>query len=164
MMSRSHYTLVAPNCDSIAAVLPVARGVSIIAVTGDLDDSAATRLLHWREARLHLLEVGQADIRHLVVDMSRARRATASAVAILDHARTVSARRHVGIQLVGAGLIMAMSSAETRRYLGRWSTFPALESARAALDPSAGGDRSPSRPVDPNAILLTAGPPHDHLG
>jgi hypothetical protein len=77
MMSRSHHTLVAPNCDPIAAVVPLARGVSIIAVTGDLDDSAARRLLHWCEARLHLLDVGQADIRHLVVDMSRARRATA---------------------------------------------------------------------------------------
>jgi len=153
-----------PTPTPIAAVAPIAQSISIIAVTGDLDDRAATHLLHWYEARLHLLDVGQADIRHLVVDMSRARRATASAVAILDHARTESARRHVGIHLVGAGLIMAMSSAQTRRSLGGWSTFPTLDGARAALDPSAGGDRSPSRPVDPDAILLPAAPWHDRLG
>jgi hypothetical protein len=164
MMSRSHYTLgVAPNSDPIAAVVPVARVVSMIAVTGDLDDSAATRLLHWCEARLHLIDVGQAEIRHLVLDMSRARRASASAVAILDHARTEAARRHVGIHLVGAGLMMAMSSAETRRYLGWWSTFPSLDSARAALDPSAGGGRHVV-PSIPTRSCSTPAALHDRLG
>jgi hypothetical protein len=72
-----------PTPGPIAAAVPIAQPISIIVVTGDLDNRAATHLLHWCEARLHLLDVGQADIRHLVVDMSRARRATAYAVAIL---------------------------------------------------------------------------------
>jgi hypothetical protein len=164
-MSRIHHPLGgAPTSDKINAVVPVAPVVSTISVTGDVDDSAAARLLRWCEARLHLLDVGQADIRHLVLDMSHARRATASAAAILDHARTESARRGVTIHLVGAALIMAMSSTETRRYLGRWSTFPTLDSALAALGPSVGDGRRPSRPVDPDAILLTAVPPQVPLG
>jgi hypothetical protein len=164
-MSRIHHPLgAAPTENKIHAVVPVAPVVSTIAVSGDVDDSAAARLLRWCEARLHLLDVGQADIRHLVLDMSHARRATASAAAILDHARTESARRGVTIHLVGAALIMAMSSAETRRYLGRWSTFPTLDSAFAALELSAGDGKPPSRPVDPDAILLTAAPPQAHLG
>lgn len=129
----------------IHAVVPVIPAVSIIAVTGDVDDAAAARLLHWCDARLHLLDVGHADMLHLVIDMSHARRATATAFAILDHARTEAARRHVGIHLVGAGVIMAMSSAETRRYLGRWSTFPTLDGAHAALDPAVGDGGSPGR-------------------
>ena len=156
MMSRNHRVPgAAPASDPIHAVVPVASVDAIVAVTGDLDDAGAARLLHWCEARLHLLDIGQADIRHLVIDVSRARRATPSAVALLDHARTESARRDVGIHLVGAGLIMALSPPETRRNLGRWSTFPTLDSVRTTLDPPTDHNRSPERPVDPDAILLT---------
>ena len=164
-MSRIHRPRgAAPTSSKIHAVVSVAPVVSTIAVTGDVDDSAAARLLRWCEARLHLLDVGQADIRHLVLDLSHARRATASAAAILDHARTESARRGVAIHLVGAAVTMAMSSAETRRYLGRWSTFPTLDSALATLTPSAGDGKPSSRPVDPDAILFTAAPPQVPLG
>src|ERR1700760_4280075 len=108
MMSRIHRPLgAAPTSSKIHAVVSVAPVVSTIAVTGDVDDNAAARLLRWCEARLHLLDVGQADIRHLVLDMSHARRATVSAATILDHARTESARRHVTIHLVGAAVMMA---------------------------------------------------------
>jgi hypothetical protein len=156
-MSRILHTFgAAPASNQIHAVVPVAPVVPTIAVTGDIDDSAAARLLRWCEARLHLLDVGQADIRHLVLDLSHARRATASAATILDHARTEAVRRHVTIHLVGAALIMASSSTEARRYLGRWSTFPTLDSALAALEPSAGDGR---RPVDPDAILLSVPSP-----
>lgn len=164
-MSRIDHTRgTARTSNPIRAVVPVAPAVSIIAVTGDVDDAAAARLLHWCEARLHLLDVGHADIRYLVLDLSHARYATASALALLDHARTASVRRRVGIHLVGAGVIMAMSSAEVRRYLGRWSAFPTLDGALAALAPPAGDDQLASRPVDPDAITLTSSPPLDRLG
>ena len=51
----------------------------VVAAAPELNDAAAARLLHWCEARLHLLDNGQAGIRHLMVDLSHARRATASA-------------------------------------------------------------------------------------
>jgi hypothetical protein len=42
--------------DTTSIALPAISAVSIISVVGDLDDSAAARLLHSCEARLHLVE------------------------------------------------------------------------------------------------------------
>jgi hypothetical protein len=143
---------------------PIDPVISVVSATGDLDDSAAARLLHWCEARLHLLDTGQTGISHLVVDLSHARHATAAAVTILDHARSEADHRHVRIHLVGAGRIMATGALPARHRLGRWSAFPTLDAARAALDPPAGADRSTRRAVDPDAIVLTPVTPHDRLG
>ena len=82
----------------------------VVSAARDLDDATAARLLHWCEGRLHLLDTGRSVISHLLVDLSHARRATPSAVAILDHARVEADLRHVGIHLVGAGPIMATCS------------------------------------------------------
>ena len=136
----------------------------VVAATRDLNDAAAAQLLHWCEARLHLLDAGQSGISHLMLDLSRARRATTSAVAILDHARDEATRRHVGIHLVGAGPIMAACALPVRYRLGRWSAYPTLDAARAALDPPAGADRASRRPVDPDALVLTPITPHDRVG
>ena len=98
----------APEAGTPTTPSPVDPVISVVvAATRDLNDAAAAQLLHWCEARLHLLDAGQSGISHLMLDLSRARRATTSAVAILDHARDEAARRHVGIHLVGAGPIMA---------------------------------------------------------
>jgi hypothetical protein len=136
----------------------------VVSATRDLDDAAATRLLHWCEARLHLLDTGQSGINHLMVDLSNARHATTSAVAILDHVRDEAVRRHVGIHLVGAGPIMATCALPVRHRLGRWSAFPTLDAARAALDPPADEGRATRRSVDPDALVLTPITPHDRLG
>ena len=132
--------------------------LAIVSLAGDLNDAAAARLLRWCEARLHLHDTGQVPIGHLLVDLGRARHATLSAAAILDHARTEAERRRVGIHLVGAGPLMAAASPQVRQRLGRWRTFPSLDVARAALGPSDGAHR----PVDPDAIILGSAP-HDRL-
>ncbi len=71
-------------------------------MVGDLDDAAAVRLLQWCEARLHLLDIEQTVIGHLVLDVSHVRRATASAAAILDYARAEQSQPDeaaLGVQL-----------------------------------------------------------------
>lgn len=134
---------------------PIVGPVSVVSATSDLDEAAAARLLRCCEARLHLLDLGQVMLGHLVVDLTHARRTTPPAVAILDHARAEAGRRHVGIHLVGAGPLMAASSLQVRRHLGRWSTFPTLDAAHAALAPPGHheGD-APDRAVDPDAIVF----------
>jgi hypothetical protein len=155
----------APEADTPTTPSPVGPVISVVvAATRDLTDAAAAQLLHWCEAQLHLLDAGQSVVGHLMLDLSRARRATTSAVAILDHARDEAARRHVGIHLVGAGPIMAACALPVRYRLGRWSAYPTLDAARAALDPPAGADRASHRPVDPDALVLTSITPHDRVG
>ena len=136
----------------------------VVSTARDLDDAAAARLLRWCEAQLHLLDTGRSVIGHLVVDLSHVHRASASAVAILDHARAEADRRQVGIHLVGAGPIMATCALPVRCRLGRWSVFPTLDAAHAALDPPADEGRTTRRAVDPDALVLTPMTPHDRLG
>ena len=158
-------TSTAPETAIPATPAPVDPVISVVvAATRDLNDAAATQLLHWCEARLHVFDAGQTGISHLMLDLSRARRATTSAVAILDHARDEADRRHVGIHLVGAGPIMATCALPVRHRLGRWSAYPTLDAARDALDPPAGADRAARRPVDPDALVLTPITPQDRLG
>jgi hypothetical protein len=152
----------------VARMTPVSATDPVISVVvstaRDLDEAAAARLLHWCEAQLHLLDTGRSVIGHLMVDLSHAHRATASAVAILDHARAEADRRHVGIHLVGAGPIMATCALAARHRLGRWSVFPTLDAAHAALHPPADEGRTTRRAVDPDALVLTPITPHDRLG
>ena len=158
LMSQRHLTLDAPPVTGPAAA------VSIVSATGDLDEAAAVRLLRWCEMRLHLLDIGQRTIHYILLDLSHARRATASAVAILDHVRTEADRRRVETHLVGAGPLMAASSLQVGRGLVRWSGFPTLDAAYTALEPARGvGTHSPSHPVDPDAIVLTPTTRRDRL-
>ena len=139
--------------------------VSVVVSTArNLDDAAAARLLQWCQARLHQLDTGQRAIGHLMVDLSHARRATSTAVAILDHARAEADRRHVGIHLVGAGSIMDTCALPTRHLLGSWSAFATLDAARAALHPPADEGHETRRAVDPDALDLTPIMPQDRLG
>ena len=125
--------------------------IATVSMDGELGDAAAARLLRWCEARLHLHDIGQAPISHLLIDLSHVRHPRPSAVAILDHARTAADRRRVGIYLIGAGAIMATSTAQVRHSLGRWRTFPTLDVARATLADVDGGRGAP---VDPDAIVV----------
>jgi ABC-type transporter Mla MlaB component len=130
--------------------------ITAAAVTGELDDAAAARVLRWCESQLHLVDLGERPVNHILVDMSHACRARPTALAILAHARAEAERRNVGIHLVGAGAIMATASLPIRQDLGRWDIFPTLEAARAALVPANDDtDRSMRHPVDPDAIMLT---------
>ena len=70
-MSRRHLT------DAPSATAPTATAVSIISATGDLDEATALRMLHWCEVQLHLLDIGQGAIGHLVLDIQDGR--------IVDH-------------------------------------------------------------------------------
>jgi STAS domain len=146
------------------AATPSAPVLAAVSIDGELQDAAAARLLRWCEARLHLHDVGQAPISHLLIDLSHVRHARLSALAILDHARTEAERRRVGIYLIGAGSIMATSTTQVRHSLGRWRSFPTLDVARAALAPTgADNGRVPApRPVDPDAIVLMTAV-HDRL-
>lgn len=131
--------------------------LAVISVAGDLDEAAAARLLRWCEVRLHRKDIGQESVDHLLVDVSHARVASPSALAVLDHARAEARRRGVGVHLVGVP-VSAASSEQARRRLGGWSVFLSLDAARAALAAS-GGDgvgHARLRPVDPDAIVLTA--------
>lgn len=136
-----------------SAPVPTRPILATVSLTSELDCAAASRLLRWCEARLHLHDTGQAPVSHLLIDIGRARHTTPAAVAILDHARSEATRRHVGIHLVGAGPVMAASPAQVRHALGRWKSFPTLDVARVALNP-AGEDGPPPRPVDPDAIVI----------
>src|SRR4051812_17262810 len=142
------------------AALPVGTPVWVVSAIGDLDEAAAARLLRACEARLHLLDIGQAMLDHLVVDLSHPRRTTPSPAPILDHARIAADRRHVGVPLVGVRPLMARSSLQVRACLGRWTAFPPLDAAHTALNPPGGVEgRSPRRAVDPDAIVFTPPPP-----
>jgi ABC-type transporter Mla MlaB component len=130
--------------------------VRAAALAGELDDTAAARLLRWCESQLHLVDLGRGPIRHILIDMSHACRARPTALAILAHARAEAERRHVEIYLVGAGAIMDTATLPVRQHLNSWNTFPTLEAARAVLTPSSSEtDGSTRRPVDPDAIMLT---------
>jgi len=138
--------------------------VSVVAAASpDLDDAAATTLLRWCQARLHLFDNGEVAIDHLILDLSHARRTATSAVAILDHARDEADRRHVRIHLVGAEPIMAVCSPSARHRLGRWSSYPTLDAAWAALDPPPTGDQARHPPVDPDALVLPPISTHERL-
>ena len=155
-MSGEHLASTPTPTPSTAQTVPV-TGLAVISSPGNLDDATAARLLRWCEARLHLSGTGQSTVSHLVVDLSHARQASPSALAILDHARTEAQRRHVGIHVVGSGPMVAASPLQVRRHLLRWNTFPTLDAARAALthptDQEIG--HTTQRPVDPDAIMLT---------
>src|SRR6185437_10369132 len=115
----------------------------------ELDHAAAAWLLRWCEAWLHRLDVGEADLAHLLIDLGHTRRAAPSGLALLEEARTEAGRRGVGIHVIGVGALLAESSLQVRGYLGRWSNFPHLDAARAALaEPQPRAMRS--APVDPD--------------
>ena len=115
-----------------AADAPWSRAghLAVVAAPVELDHATAAWLLRWCEAWLHRLDVGEADLAHLLIDVSHTRRAAPSGLALLEQARTEAGRRGVGIHLVGAGVLVAASSLQVRRFLGRWSTFPHVEAAR----------------------------------
>jgi anti-anti-sigma regulatory factor len=132
-----------------------AAHLAVVAAPIELDHATAALLLRWCEAWLHRLDVGEAHVAHLLIDVSHTRRAAPSGLGLLEHARTEAGRRGVGIHLIGAGALLAGSSLQLRRCLGRWSSFPHLDAARAALaEPRQQADRS--APVDPDAIVLTS--------
>jgi hypothetical protein len=140
-----------------AANAPDSQAARLAVVTApiELDHTTAAMLLRWCEAWLHRLDVGEAHLAHLLIDVSHTRRAAPSGLTLLEHARTEAGRRGVGIHLIGVGALLAGSSLQLRRCLGRWSSFPHLDAARAALaEPQQRADRS--APVDPDAIVLTS--------
>lgn len=126
--------------------------VHVIALTGDLDENGASRLLRSCDARLHLLDVGHAALTDIVVDMATARRTSTAAIAVLEHARDGADRRAVGFHLVGVGPAMAAATPRDRHRLGRFPSFPDVATAMAALDPHHDPAR---RPVDPDALPVT---------
>jgi len=148
--------MTAPSRHGPAAEAPWSRAgqLAVVAAPVELDHATAARLLRWCEAWLHRLDVGEAHLAHLLIDLTHTRRAAPSGLALLEQARTEAGRRGVGIHLVGAGVLVAASSLEVRRFLGRWSAFPHLEAARAALVPRQQAE--PAAPVDPDAIVLVS--------
>jgi len=147
--------MTAPSRHRPAAEAPWSRAgqLAVVAAPVELDHATAARLLRWCEAWLHRLDVGEAHLAHLLIDLTHTRRAAPSGLALLEQARTEAGRRGVGIHLVGVGVLLAASSLQVRRCLGRWSAFPHLEAARAALvEPRQQADLA--APVDPDAIVL----------
>ena len=140
-----------------AADAPTSRAghLAVVAAPVELDHATAAWLLRWCEAWLHRLDVGEAQVAHLLIDVSHTRRAAPSGLALLEQARTEAGRRGVGIHLVGVGVLLAASPLQVRCCLGRWSAFPHLEAARAALvEPRQQADLA--APVDPDAIVLVS--------
>ena len=142
---------------------PVVSPIVVVSAPVDLDHAAAVGLLRWCEAWLHRLDIGEALLAHVLVDVGHTRHVAPSGLAILEQARAEGGRRHVGIHLVGAGSLLAASSLQARRYLGRWSSFPSLDAARAALAVPRGREAERCAPVDPDAIVLTSPPIPDRL-
>jgi anti-anti-sigma regulatory factor len=130
--------------------------MAVISATGDLDEASAARLLRWCDVRLHRKDIGQESVDHLLVDVSHARVANPSALAVLDHARAEARRRDVGIHLVGVPM-SAGSTEQAHRHLDGWSVFLSIDAARAALAAAEGDNARDARlgPVDPDAIVLT---------
>jgi hypothetical protein len=130
--------------------------IVIVAAPVDVDHAAAVGLLRWCEAWLHRFDIGEALPAHVLVDVGHTRRVAPSGWTILEQARAESGRRQVGIHLVGAGSLLAASSLQARRCLGRWSSFPSLDAARAALAEPRGREAERCAPVDPDAIVFTS--------
>jgi len=130
--------------------------IVIVAAPVDVDHAAAVGLLRWCEAWLHRFDIGEALPAHVLVDVGHTRRVAPSGWAVLEQARAESERRQVGIHLVGVGSLLAASSPEGRRCLGRWSSFPSLDAARAALAEPRGREAERCAPVDPDAIVFTS--------
>ena len=130
--------------------------IVIVSAPVDVDHAAAVGLLRWCEAWLHRFDIGEALPAHVLVDVGHTRRVAPSGLAILEQARAESERRQVGIHLVGVGSLLAASSPEGRRCLGRWSSFPSLDAARAALAEPRGREAERCAPVDPDAIVFTS--------
>lgn len=130
--------------------------IVIVSAPVDVDHAAAVGLLRWCEAWLHRFDIGEALPAHVLVDVGHTRRVALSGWTILEQARAESGRRQVGIHLVGAGSLLAASSLQARRCLGRWSSFPSLDAARAALAEPRGREAERCAPVDPDAIVFTS--------
>ena len=145
-------TAAGPAGGGIDPVSPIVT----VAAPVDVDHAAAVGLLRWCEAWLHRFDIGEALLAHMLVDVGHTRRVTPSGWTILEQARAESGRRQVGIHLVGAGSRLATSSLQGRRYLGRWSNFPSLDAARAALAERGGREAERCAPVDPDAIVFTS--------
>ena len=142
---------------------PVVSPIVVVSAPVDLDHAAAVGLLRWCEAWLHRLDIGEALLAHVLVDVGNTRHVAPSGMAILEQARAEGGRRQVGIHLVGAGSLLAASSLQARRCLGRWSSFPSLDAARAALAEPRGREAERCAPVDPDAIVFTSAPIPDRL-
>ena len=140
----------------VGGVDPVAASIVVVSAPVDLDHAAAVGLLRWCEAWLHRFDIGEALPAHVLVDVGHTRRVAPSGGAVLEQARAESERRQVGIHLVGVGSLLAASSLQARRCLGRWSSFPSLDAARAALGVPGGREAERCTPVDPDAIVLTS--------
>jgi len=134
---------------------PLAWPLAVVVAPAEVDAAAGARLLRWCEAWLHRLDVGEAHLAHLLVNMRHTRRATPPGLTVLEQARTEARRRGVGIHLVGVGALLVASSLEVRASLGRWSSFPDLDAACAALVPA----NRKVEPVDPDAIVLVTPTP-----
>jgi hypothetical protein len=130
--------------------------IVIVSAPVDVDHAAAVGLLRWCEAWLHRFDIGEALPAHVLVDVGHTRRVAPSGWTILEQARAESGRRQVGIHLVGVGSLLAASSLQARRCLGRWSSFPSLDAARAALAEPRGREAERCAPVDPDAIVFTS--------
>ena len=145
-------TAAGPAGGGIDPVSPIV----IVSAPVDVDHAAAVGLLRWCEAWLHRLDIGEALLAHVLVDVGHTRRVGPSGWTILEQARAESGRRQVGIHLVGAGWLLGASSLQARRCLGRWSSFPSLDAARAALAEPRGREAERCAPVDPDAIVFTS--------
>lgn len=130
--------------------------IVIVSAPVDVDHAAAVGLLRWCEAWLHRFDIGEALPAHVLVDVGHTRRVAPSGWTVLEQARAESERRQVGIHLVGVESLLAASSLQARRCLGRWSSFPSLDAARAALAEPRGREAERCAPVDPDAIVFTS--------
>ena len=135
---------------------PVVSPIVVVSAPVDLDHAVAVGLLRWCEAWLHRLDIGEALLGHVLVDVGHTRHVAPSGLAMLEQVRVEGGRRQVGVHLVGAGSLLAASSLQARRCLGRWSSFPSLDAARAALAVPRGREAEHRAPVDPDAIVLTS--------
>jgi hypothetical protein len=147
----------------VGGVDPVVAPIVVISAPVDLDHAAAMGLLRWCEAWLHRLDIGEAVLAHVLVDVGHTRHIAPPGLAVLEQARAEGGRRQVGVHLVGVGSLLAASSLQARRCLGRWSNFPSLDAACAALAVPRGREAERCAPVDPDAIVLTSPPTPDRL-
>lgn len=105
--------------------------VHVIRAGSDLDAATAARLLRLVDARVRLVAMGYSPTRHILIDVGATHTVSPTALDLLGSAATD--RHGVGMHLIGIDALMAGEPVEARRHLVRFSAFPSVPAALAAL-------------------------------
>ena len=109
------------------------EAVRLIRIAGDLDRSAAARLLRLVDAQLDLVAARHRSVSHVLVDLECVRSFEPGGLDAVREARRTSAARGVRLHLVGCAGRSPLLPLRVCQVLAEFSTFPTVEIALAEL-------------------------------